>query len=321
MKRGLFLKTAAITGIAAASYLAVGNYFYDFALKVKGEKDFEDEEADPEKNPAIDSEVEAAAQEADRLFLKENPPVERHIISPDFKKLRLSAFFYPNKETSHKYAILFHGYTGSNEEMLRWVRGFSKKNFHVLTPDFRGHGQSEGNYIGMGWPDRFDILAWIDAVIEEDSKAEIVLLGLSMGAAAVMMASGETLPNNVKVIVEDSGYSTVKKVFSHQLDEIFGLPAFPIMNAANTMTKLRAGYALFQASAIKQIKKSQTPILFIHGKDDTFVPFRMLDDLYNAARVEKEKLVVPGAGHGESIMVAPQLYWRTVWDFVDRFFE
>lgn len=65
--------------------------------------------------------------------------------------------------------------------------------------------------------------------------------------------------------------------------------------------------------------KSKTPMLFIHGDADTFVPFEMLDEVYNAAKVEKEKLIVPGAGHGEAEKVDSNTYWNTVWKFVGRY--
>ncbi|MDP0971979.1 alpha/beta hydrolase, partial [Klebsiella pneumoniae] len=77
----------------------------------------------------------------------------------------------------------------------------------------------------------------------------------------------------------------------------------------NTVVKMRAGYDIFKSSAIKQVAKSKTPILFIHGDKDTFVPFTMLTPLYDAAKVEKEKLIVHGAGDGESEIANPDLYW------------
>ncbi|CAH0247349.1 hypothetical protein SRABI133_03036 [Peribacillus simplex] len=83
------------------------------------------------------------------------------------------------------------------------------------------------------------------------------------------------------------------------------------MNAANTVTKLRTGYDLNEASAVKQMLKSKTPMLFIHGEDDSFVPYSMLDDVYNAANVDKEKLIIPGAGHGESEL------WINIWSNVE----
>lgn len=91
------------------------------------------------------------------------------------------------------------------------------------------------------------------------------------------------------------------------------------MPALNTVTRIRAGYNLYRASAVRQVRKSRTPILFIHGDQDTLVPFTMLDEVYQAAPVEKEMLVVPGARHAEAIMVALDLYWKTIWDFVGRY--
>lgn len=91
------------------------------------------------------------------------------------------------------------------------------------------------------------------------------------------------------------------------------------MNAANTVTNVRAGYDLYEASAIEQVSKSVTPMLFIHGDADTFVPFEMLDKVYEEANVEKEKLVISGANHGDAEKVDPEAYWGTVWRFVDRY--
>ena len=69
---------------------------------------------------------------------------------------------------------------------------------HALLPDLRGCGESGGAYIGMGWPDRKDMLHWIDWIIRRDSGAQIVLYGISMGGATVMMTAGEELPEQVK---------------------------------------------------------------------------------------------------------------------------
>ena len=70
---------------------------------------------------------------------------------------------------------------------------------------------------------------------------------------------------------------------------------------------------------IKQIKKSTTPTLFIHGDKDGFVPFFMLDELYNASPVEKEKLIINGAAHARASYVNPKLYWKTVEKFQNNY--
>lgn len=104
-----------------------------------------------------------------------------------------------------------------------------------------------------------------------------------------------------------------------QLDEMFGLPTFPVLDAASLVTRLRAGFGFKEASAVEQLKKTKLPMLFIHGEEDTFVPYWMLDVVYGAcASPDKERLSVPGAGHGEASWEDPELYWSTVDAFLSR---
>ncbi len=123
----------------------------------------------------------------------------------------------------------------------------------------------------MGWPDLKDMLQWIGWVLERDSQAQLVLHGISMGGAAVMMTAGESLPSQVKAIVEDCGYTSVWDIFADEMDYLFHLPAFPLLNIANSISSFRAGYSFSEASALKQIARAQVPVLFIHGSEDNFV--------------------------------------------------
>jgi fermentation-respiration switch protein FrsA (DUF1100 family) len=139
-----------------------------------------------------------------------------------------------------------------------------------------------------------------------------------MGAGAVMMTSGEELPSNVQAIVEDCGYTSTWDQFSYQLDILFGYPKFPILNMASLVTRVRAGYWLGDASAIDQVAKAKVPMLFIHGDKDVFVPYYMLDEVYNAANCEKEKVTVEEAKHAEASTVNPELYWMSVKNFINK---
>ena len=178
---------------------------------------------------------------------------------------------------------------------------------------------SEGDYIGMGWPDRRDMLQWIDWIIRRDSEARIVLHGISMGGATVMMTAGEDLPGQVKAVVEDCGYTSVWDIFTDELDYLFHLPAFPLLNIASGLSSLRAGYSFSEASSLNQIAKAQVPVLFIHGSEDNFVHTDMVYRLYDACPTEKQLMVVEGAGHGNSFNHMPDKYFETVFSFLDRF--
>ena len=237
--------------------------------------------------------------------------------SSDGLKLRGEAVI--SDPVSHLWVIAVHGYRMSHSSMSAMASYYGLKGWNALLPDLRGCGDSEGDYIGMGWPDRRDMLQWIDWIIRRDSEAKIVLHGISMGGATVMMTAGEDLPGQVKAVVEDCGYTSVWDIFTDELDYLFHLPAFPLLNIASVLSSLRAGYSFSEASSLNQIAKAQVPVLFIHGSEDNFVHTDMVYRVYDACPTEKQLMVVEGAGHGNSFNHMPDKYFETVFSFLDRF--
>ena len=232
-----------------------------------------------------------------------------------FDNLKLHGYILKT-ENSDKWAITVHGYTNKAESMSAMAYKYHSLGYNILMPDLRGHGKSEGSYVGMGWHDRLDILKWIDLIIKENKDARILLHGMSMGAGTVMMVSGEELPENVKVIIEDCGYTSAKEQLAYNLKTMFKLPSFPILNFCSLITKIKDNYFISEASAIKQLQKAKVPILFIHGDKDKFVPFYMLDKLYNACSSKKDKLIIKDVGHAKSESLKSDLYWNKVEDFI-----
>ena len=284
-----------------------GNFLFNLALNPKKSKSiiFNNEIDEIKTQMKIDNEK----------WLKENAKS----VYIQNKKINLHSYEVNNKKESKTWVIAVHGYTDSGYFMVNAAKKFLDYGYNVLIPDLRAHGKSEGKYIGMGWLDKDDIILWIDYLISTYGNIKIILYGISMGAATVMMTSGEKLPSNVRMVIEDCGYTSVWDEFSYELKYLFHMPAFPALYNANLITKIRAGYSLRKASCIKQIKKSSIPILFIHGDQDKFVPFYMLDKLYDAANCKKEKLVIKNAGHAEAQAVDPEKYWHTVRKFIKRY--
>lgn len=224
----------------------------------------------------------------------------------------------PASATNHLYGVFCHGYTATPSTVAKYAYHFYLQGYSVWMPAARGHERNmESGYIQMGWQDSKDLVGWINQIVETDPEAKIVLWGVSMGGAEVMMASGWDMPNNLKCIVEDCGYSSVWDEFSLQIGHIFHLPAFPLINLTSLFCKLRAGYSFKEATAKGQLAKTNIPMLFIHGDADTFVPFDCLQINYDAcASPNKQKLVVKGAMHGMAAAWDPELYWSTVDSFV-----
>lgn len=220
---------------------------------------------------------------------------------------------------SDVWVISIHGFMEHGLSLVPYIRHFHEKGYNVLIPDLRACGESDGQYLGMGWLDRLDILKWIDHIVVRHPDARIVLYGKSMGGATVMMTTGEKLPENVIVAVEDCGYTSVWDEFSMQLKKVYHLPIFPILYLGSSMCKRKVGYSFFEASSVDQLKKSKTPTLFIHGTADSFVPYSMLDQVYDVCAAEKQKLSVEGAEHSMAAKENPQLYYKTVDDFLAKY--
>ncbi|EET58190.1 hypothetical protein BRYFOR_09865 [Marvinbryantia formatexigens DSM 14469] len=319
MKKKFWLKLLLILVVlAAAVLLFAGNYLVDFAIvrEENVEKDVAPPAEISDEAGNIMAENLAAINAQKEEWLAETAVEEVSITSED--GLLLKGDLFSGDEDSHRWLLAIHGYTGQRSDMQNIASFYGVQGYHVLTPDMRAHGESEGKYIGMGWLDRKDVLQWIDFILERDSQAEIILHGVSMGGATVMMVSGEELPENVKGIVEDCGYTSVWDIFADELAYLFHLPTFPVMDAANLVANIRAGYDFKEASAVKQVEKSSVPTVFIHGSEDNFVHTEMVYEVYEACTAPKELLVVEGAGHGQAYQMDPELYFSTVFDFLDR---
>lgn len=305
------LEFAAETGLWASAGALAGaaNYFYDFSMKpVKHDPS---EDGDPKEDPYT----------CGRLWMNNHPLREDWYAKSDDGLLIHSNYIpSPQPEGEHRYAICVHGYSDTSESVGQYAMVYRNKyGMNVLLPDLRGHGKSEGTYVGYGYHDRLDIITWIDQILKRDPEALILLHGISMGAATVMMATGELLPSNVKACVEDAGYSTAVEEFKHVYNNLKPKPPVPVdvmMPALRAVALIRAGYALGQASPIDAVKRSVTPTLFIHGEADTFIPCSMMKKLFAAAACEKMYLIVKGAEHVKSVVVDPEGYWSKVDSFL-----
>ncbi|MEV2785417.1 alpha/beta hydrolase [Paenibacillus larvae] len=299
--------------LALAVLTIISLYFYRVAIQ-RTPKEF------LANNPNLKQSDNWQARERMRQQWLEDHPCEEVKIT-SFDGLTLYGYWFPAFHPTNKVALLAHGYTGQGKEMTAYARiYFDKLGWNVLMPDNRGHGQSEGDYIGFGWHDRLDYVAWLDWILQRmGSDVEIVLHGVSMGGATVLMTSGEKLPDQVKAVVADCPYSSVTDILTYHLKEMYKLPAFPLIPATSLVTRIKAGYFFREASALDQVKKSRLPILFIQGDEDKFVPTSMIYPLYEGCRNDKELFLVPGAGHGECLQKDPEGYLGRVTAFVQKY--
>jgi len=212
--------------------------------------------------------------------------------------------------TSNGTAVVVHGYGDNHYVFLYLVRMYRDQlNYNVIFPDLQYHGYSEGDHAQMGWFDRYDVEQWAEiahGIFKDDFT---VLHGVSMGAATVMMASGDDLPPYIRAVIEDCGYSSVVSQFYGNLKDTFPFIPGDILQSASLVTKDKYGWSFWEASSVKQLEKSTVPMLFIHGDADDFVPIKHLYKNYKAKKNGyKEMWVTKGAVHANSFQKYPEEY-------------
>ena len=239
------------------------------------------------------------------------------VISGDGYALAAREFF--SREDSHVWVLVLHGYTGWKEEMYPFACWYYGEGYHVVVPDLRCQGESDGDFIGMGWTDHYDCMLWINHILAQDEEAQIIIHGQSMGAATALMLTGEeNLPDNIIAVDSDCAYTDAYSMFGEKIEEWFHLPAFPLVDSACVVLKLRGGYNLKDASAIRAVARSSVPTLFIHGEDDAMINVQMARNLYEEAACRKELLIIEGAGHAQAQDKEPEVYYARIREFLQE---
>ena len=236
---------------------------------------------------------------------------------------RLHGYYVYADSLTNKTAVLVHGYTDCAIKML--FIGYLYHHdlgFNLMLPDLHYHGLSEGKYVQMGWLDRLDVLQWIEfADSLFGGNTQMVVHGVSMGAATTMMLSGEDVPDCVRCYVEDCGYTSVWDEFAGEIRNQFGLPSFPLLYAASALCKVQLGWSFGEASSLRQVEKCRRPMLFIHGEKDDYVPTEMVYRLYEAKPQPKAMWIAPGSAHAQSYRDHSEEYTQQVRQFLSRYLD
>lgn len=243
-----------------------------------------------------------------------NMPCEKFSIT-SHDGLKLTARYYEYRKGAPT-ELLFHGYRGNAERDLSGgvFRCFSMER-NALLIDQRAAGTSEGHVISFGINESKDCLRWIDFATKHFGESvKLIITGVSMGAATVMMAAGNDLPRSVVAVVADCGYTSAREIILKVVREM-KLPARILYPFIKLGARIFGGFNLDSDSPIEAVKRSKTPIIFIHGDRDRFVPHEMSVRLSEACASKCKMLTVSGAEHGLAYPVDKETYVRTLKDF------
>jgi len=233
----------------------------------------------------------------------------------------LHAVYLPSyDEKSTQTAIVMHGYKSRATDMIVIGKMYNDMGFKVLLVDMRGHGLSKGEFTSFGHYEKMDLKKWIlYALRTYGSNDKILVHGASMGAATAILASVENLPENVKLIVADSGFTTFIRLFAKFTKPKLLLVFFPGLSA---VTYYFHRFFLHQISPLRAMRKNKIPIVILHGKKDEMVPYSMGVELIETSKAPfKELYSVDEARHTQSYVVDKKGVEKRLFEIINKFFN
>ncbi|NGT48588.1 alpha/beta hydrolase [Clostridium perfringens] len=252
-----------------------------------------------------------------------NSASKEDITLKSFDGLNLTSTLIMNENPTNKFIVLVHGVSICYVGSLKYFDIFYKNGFNVLIVNQRRHGKSEGKYSTYGFYEKYDVNMWIEYLKSRFGNDIIIgLHGESMGAGTVM----ETIPLNdsIKFVIEDCGYSNFHELIGFQITHAYKNRLVrkilrPSLIFANFFMKTKAKFSMKKIVPIDIVSSTSLPMMFIHGKEDYFVPWYMAVDLYKAkTKGYKELYLVEGAKHAEALEVNKIIYEKKIMTFIEK---
>ncbi|ELU5587429.1 alpha/beta hydrolase [Clostridium perfringens] len=252
-----------------------------------------------------------------------NSTSKEDITLKSFDGLNLTSTLIMNENPTNKFIVLVHGVSICYVGSLKYFDIFYKNGFNILIVNQRRHGKSEGKYSTYGFYEKYDVNMWIEYL--KSRFGNDIILGLhgeSMGAGTVM----ETIPLNdsIKFVIEDCGYSNFHELIGFQITHAYKNRLVrkilrPSLIFANFFMKTKAKFSMKKIVPIDIVSSTSLPMMFVHGKEDYFVPWYMAVDLYKAkTKGYKELYLVEGAKHAEALEVNKILYEKKIMTFIEK---
>jgi fermentation-respiration switch protein FrsA (DUF1100 family) len=286
--------------------LYIGNLFYNKAF-------------------LMDTKKELDLYESNKKYFSETRfnTLQREEVSVSSKNnYKLFGTYIKNGKATEDTVILLHGIGGSRWTMLKYVDMYLDKGFNVLIYDGRAHGESGGNNITYGYYEQTDLDKWVSYIHGKNKGGIVGVHGESMGASTALLHS--RLNENKKRVdfyIVDSAYSDLDELLTIRMLEDYnlkvGILAKTVLFYSNIINKLKNNFSFIDASPKYELDKVTTPIFFIHGSDDKYVPKYMSEEMYNLKPGMKELYIAPNSTHVQAYISNPELYIEKTYNFLE----
>ena len=200
---------------------------------------------------------------------------------------------------------MFHGHGGNKAGLLKEAAGFRSMGYNTLLLDFRAHGNSEGNSCTIGYKESEDVKLAYD-YLKKSGEKNIILWGISMGAAAVTKAVNDYSITPSKIILE-MPFGSLPGAVEGRV-KMMGLPAQPLSVLLTFWGGVEHGFWAFNMKPSEYVKKIQCTVLLQWGKNDPRVSEKETMAVYNNISTQKKLVIYDSSGH-ESLCAKENAKW------------
>jgi tetratricopeptide (TPR) repeat protein/alpha-beta hydrolase superfamily lysophospholipase len=228
----------------------------------------------------------------------------------------LGAWFAEGKDDGPSVLIL-HGHKGRRWNSLRRGKLLSSHGCSVLMISHRAHGDSTGDIEDAGYSARRDVCAAVEFLERRRPGRPVIVDGNSLGSAAAIFAASE-LGHRVAAYILECPYQDLKTAVWNRID--YWLPPGLSHVAYGGLTLVSPIFLpqideICPARAIGGVP-SDVPVLILAGAADRMARPDEAQALYRQVASHGRLVMVPGAGHGDLLGAAPDLYIETVLAFI-----
>ncbi|HEY6952850.1 MAG TPA: alpha/beta fold hydrolase [Bacteroidota bacterium] len=191
------------------------------------------------------------------------------------------------------------------------------KGYNVFLYDSRHHGESGGKYCTYGFYEKHDVSTAIDYLQQRADVriGKVAVFGTSMGAAVAIQAAA--IDVRISGVIAEASFTTLRSIAVDYQRRLIKLPWHFLRNVALARSQKVAGFKARLVAPIEDVKQIQCPILFVHGLEDTFIDVQYSKQLFEAAPVRKQLLLISGANHNDVWEKGGKLYEHNLSAFLE----
>ena len=320
--RNKWVKAAAVTAAGASAFMALGWSFFKMIVYCKkSEKKELKKQWFTFAHMKINHPRNKFEQEYEdgKAWCRNQPMKDCYIKSDD--GLILHAYYLPADDPK-RVLLLSHGYKGSGFGDFAYTAEFLHDNgCSLFFIDQRCCGLSEGEYITFGAKEQYDVVKWTWYIHRiNHNRLPVYLYGESMGAAAVLMSLKHKLPTEVKGVISDCAFSSMKEQLRNIASEWFHVKWIELLLfRVDIFCRIFGDFKMKDADTTEALKVNRRPVLFFHGLKDTYVSPKNTEYNYRVCKAPKEIYMIPEARHLCSAYEQRDFYRGKLLKFFERY--